>query len=150
MKAQAQHQQFGQNFKFIGGIQSKDIEKVWPLVAPMLANALKYDNSGMRLKDLKEEIDADQMQLWLVADDSIRCAAVTKIAQSVYGTKFARILFLAGDSIDEWLNELLAIIEPWAKHHGCEIIEAVGRKGWDRVGKRFGYRHSYTVIQKDL
>lgn len=139
-----------EQFKFIGGIPSDDIDKLWEAVAPMLAEALKYDNSGMRLKDLKEELDADQMQLWIVADDVIRCAAVTKIANSLYGTHFARILFLAGDHIDEWLGELLTIIEKWAKEHGCDVIEAVGRKGWERVGKKFNYRHSYTVIQKDL
>lgn len=150
MKAQAQHQPVGQSFKFIGGIQKEDIDKVWPLVAPMLAKALEYDNSGMRLIDLKDDIEANQKQLWIVADESIRCAAVTSVTHSMYGRHLARIICLAGDGMDEWLSEILDVIEPWAKSHGCEFIEAVGRKGWERAAKKFGYRHSYTVIQKDL
>lgn len=62
------------------------------------------------------------------------------------------VLFVicAGGNIDEILNAQDQV-EAIAKKQGCDTIEIRGRKGWEKIAKKFkGYKTHYVVIKKDL
>jgi hypothetical protein len=52
--------------------------------------------------------------------------------------------------INYWLVELQPEIERWARMQGCARAIAIGRPGWLRVLKRYGYRPWGTAFAKEL
>lgn len=77
-----------------------------------------------------------------------RSAAVTEIAQFTR----RRILIVVHGGGD--LEELLDVLEPrmcaFACAEGCDAIMGTGRRGWDRVTKKRGYRFAWINMIKDL
>jgi len=79
---------------------------------------------------------------------SPRSAAVAEIAQ------FARrkILIVVHGGGD--LEELLDVLEPrmcaFARAEGCDTIMGTGRRGWERVTQKRGYRFAWINMIKDL
>jgi len=77
-----------------------------------------------------------------------RSAAVTEIAQ------FARrkILIVVHGGGD--LEELLDVLEPrmcaFARAEDCDAIMGTGRRGWERVTGKRGYRFAWINMIKDL
>lgn len=51
---------------------------------------------------------------------------------------------------DGWFDDVQEEIELWAESHGCDYVEGIGRPGWERIGKRLGYRKQYTIYVKEL
>lgn len=75
-------------------------------------------------------------------------AAVTEIAQ------FARRKILIVVHGGGNLEELLDVLEPrmcvFARAQGCDAIMGTGRRGWERVTGRRGYRFAWINMIKDL
>lgn len=62
------------------------------------------------------------------------------------------VLFIvcAGGNLDE-ITSAQEQLEAIAKKQGCDTIEIRGRKGWEKIAKKFkGYETHYVVIKKDL
>ena len=56
----------------------------------------------------------------------------------------------AGGELDQILNAQ-EDLERIARKQGCKDIEIRGRKGWEKVAKKFkGYKTHYVVINKEL
>ena len=135
----------------ITGVPASFIDEAWPVVADLLEKALKHDYYGMSLADVKEFIVNEEMQLWTVFDEAKHLlAACTTETNEAFGHKGCKIILLAGGHMSTWLDDLLDVIDRWATAQGCEYIEAIGRRGWEKAAKKFGYQYGHTVIYKEL
>ena len=98
-------------------------------------------------KDLEKtlrDIELQKKQLWVI--DDLRAVLITELLSN--GT--CLLYMVTGEGIDDWGTETIHHIEQWAKHAGCHTVLAVGRKGWEKVGKPFGYSVAYTTFKKEL
>ena len=64
--------------------------------------------------------------------------------------RIADVMWLAGSDIELWLPLLADGERFFREHERCDVIRAFGRRGWDRMLATHGYRHKYTVIEKEL
>ena len=77
-------------------------------------------------------------------------ACITHLVKRTDGRVTCSIV-AAGGTMDGILA-LVAIVEDFAREHGCASVTWSGRRGWDKVyaGMSTGYRPVATVYEKDL
>ena len=112
--------------------------RVWPLIAPALHMEAEDTEQG-----LLAEILAGRAQLW----PGEACAIVTQCIRSAEGGTIHA--WLGGGN----LREMLALrpgIEAWGRAMGCSWATIDGRKGWERLYRRFGYEPDGEVLRKAL
>jgi hypothetical protein len=97
---------------------------------------------------VEAECAAGRMVFWA----GKHCAALTNFID--YPNGKALNVFAGGGDSHEALDEFVTRVEPdlvvWAKASGCRWIIGHGRPGWERVCKKMGYRHAWTVMSKEI
>ena len=131
----------------IGGVPAERIVDVWPRVAPLLERVLNEDASGYTLQDVMWELHDGMSQLWVVED--FEAVFVTKILRRPQHC-VAWCWMAAGDNAAHWIDDVMTLLEAWAKANGCQFAEFSGRKGWAKYCKPAGYRTVLTTFRKDL
>jgi hypothetical protein len=113
-------------------------ERCWPLIAPALALHEEDTREGVLA-----EVMAGRAQLW----PGDHCAIITQC-----------VMTDGVGSIHAWLGggrlcEMLALrpgIEAWGRAMGCDFATIDGRKGWERLYRRFGYEPHEGLLRKAL
>ena len=104
----------------------QEIDKFWGLVEFLIAEALKYGGSYADLKDIKEELIKDNMQLFIMfgQDDD----GETKM----------------------WVDQLVQTLENFAKINKCKRLNMLGRPGWKEFVKKHGWKVKHYQYQKEI
>ena len=131
-----------------------ELSTYWPRAIPWLERGRKYWEHLYDLTDLYIELFAGRMQLWLVGqpDDAFGCF-ITEI-RSFPKAKMLAFIYAGGEEDD--LDKLSAgetyhdYIVTWAKERGCKFSRIEGRKGWERIGQRLGYKNIRVYMTKNL
>lgn len=100
-------------------------------------------------EEIRDELRSARAQLWCFWDDKIIGIWVTKINSAKEHT-WGVVWGCAGD-FSEYKDDSIAffgIIEDWFREQGCEFVEWIGRKGWQRVFP--DYREHAIVLRKEL
>ena len=126
-------------------VPSEDVEFIWSQVAPLLEKALDETYS---IKDILYGLSNDRMQLFISwHDNKVESAVVTEIAQYPK-SKVLRYFLAGGTNLENWLEEIQAVIEKFAKKENCTHLEVAGRKGW--VRKLKGFRVKAYLLNKEI
>ncbi len=126
-------------------VPSEDVEFIWSQVAPLLEKALDETYS---IKDILYGLANDRMQLFISwHDNKVESAVVTEIAQYPK-SKVLRYFLAGGTNLENWLEEIQAVIEKFAKKENCTHLEVAGRKGW--VRKLKGFRVKAYLLNKEI
>lgn len=110
-------------------------------LAHNIENALEYANDSHNALDVLDAVKSGKAQFFSIGDSCV----ITEIVD--YPQKSVCRIWLAGGNMDELL-EAEKHIASLAKEHGCDGMEIIGRKGWQRVLK--DYKPSAVVLVKDL
>lgn len=124
-------------------VPPKNISMVWQIVAGMLDRVPDYTGD----KDMAQTYDdliASRKQLWVI--EEFKAALITEVKDN--GT--CLLYMVSGTGIEDWQDHVISRIENWARSVGCTNMLAVGRPGWARVGKKYGYEHAFTTVKKEL
>lgn len=126
-----------------------DIEKVWPHVAPGIAEALESSNGEASVEDTKVGLVAGRTQLLLMEDGGSTLGVVFMFLNFPQ-FKIARVLLLFGEGMER-LRGVMAAAETWGKSNGCRYVEAwVASESRERLFGRFGYEPTYRIVRKSL
>lgn len=91
-------------------------------------------------------------QLWVYWDEQSEHigTVVTRIID-FDAMRACVIEYCAGpaNAVQDYFNHIEEI-ETWARYNGCQETRIVGRKGWRRVLRDYGYEHQYEVLGKKL
>jgi hypothetical protein len=120
----------------------------WPAIHAVLAPALAHaDTPAPELIDL---LLANMAQLWVLrkGGDPI-AAAVTELRPSPRGVVVHGML-LAGENMDDWIDDALACVKRHARDVGAIGIEIIGRDGWERLLTRKGWKRSAVTMRLEL
>ena len=136
---------------FISGIPSERVDEVWHECKEYVQMGNNKSKEEMTIDDIYEKLLTADMQLWIVfsKDREIYSVLTTEIVTYPRKTT-CRIVTLGGEGLDEWVEDLLNILEEWAKEQGCVAMETCCRKGFTKKLKKYGYEHAYTVLGKEL
>lgn len=122
------------------------VQAHWHLALPFVQRALAYQSDHDENSVYRNLVIGD-MQLWLVHEPgAVKAAVVTRFLQ--YPLRKVCLIFgLGGDDMEQWIDLLPAVLEPWAKAQGCTHIELRGRAGWERM---LGWHREAIVLRKEL
>jgi len=127
------------------GIPSDDIDFVWDDVLPFVEKALSRDDGKWTVRSIKESLEQEQTQLFVVIDDEIIAIIITQITPFP-GKKVLTIKFASGRDIDRWVH-LINHFEQWAREKNCQSVEVWGREGWERM---LNYERVGVILRKSL
>jgi hypothetical protein len=131
----------------IGGVHPRQVALVWDRVEPILARVVK-PHTGYSLESVLTELQLANMQLWVIGD--FQGVVVTQI----YVRPLHKVLwvqFLAGDHMQEWLDDWVETQDEYARSNDCKAIEFCGRHGWNKIRERHrDYKSMLTVFRKEL
>jgi hypothetical protein len=116
----------------------------------MVDQVVEHTTGRYLAEDIRHSCEQRDMQLWLILTDSqLRGILVTEVL--VYPRKKAlRVVMIGGEGLDEWNAEMDRTLEAFARHEGCSLIDAHGRKGWARKIAPFGYRQTAAEYERSL
>ena len=115
----------------------------------LLASALERSDGRHDFASIMAGLEAGRYQLWMVFDEmnSPIGALVTTIERYPL-MDMLNLLFCGGESLENWHEEMLEVLERFAKENGCSGMELVGRHGWKPFLEKFGWEASYLVCQR--
>lgn len=105
--------------------------------------ALGYSGGTHNFDDVKQAIIEGRMQLWPAPNS----AAVTEIVE--YARKKVIHVFLAGGQMDEVVGGIESVAE-WGRAQGCQSMTISGRKGWERILDKSGFRPVLVTMERKL
>lgn len=121
-----------------------EVDTFYPFVEEWLQQAIDFAGDRYADGEVLRDCKRGTRQLWLVWENNILGAVVTKI----FGrARVCQIELCAGEGIDEWLH-LLSELEGWALNQGCAEMEVVGRLGW--IKKLKDYDKRAIIMRKKL
>ena len=103
--------------------------------------ALGYAGNSHTALDVLDAIKRGKAQFFPYENSVI----VTEIVD--YPQRTSCRIWLAGGDMDE-LMEAEKEVADWAKGHGCDSMEIIGRKGWERQLNE--YQATATLLTKEL
>jgi hypothetical protein len=119
----------------------------WPAIVGRVAEC------GVAAGDLRspgewlERIQSKDAQLWLVRKgQNIVGVVITEIYDTRRGKTCAMPVTAADDMVAA-IPVVLDVIGRWAREHDCKRLEGVGRKGWARALKAYGWQELATVVE---
>lgn len=121
----------------------------WHRAQPFVERALQAVPCGLASRDVRDALNRGDMQLWSVEDGDTKAMLVTQIVPHPEH-RVCQVYLGAGDDMDSWLPDFVSRLEQWARNMGCQWIDVAGRKGWERIGQSFGFRHAYSVVRKEI
>ena len=137
---------------YVSGIPSSKIDEVWEECKDYIEMGNDKSRQEMNLEDIYKKLSDADMQLWVIfdpKDKEIHSVLTTEIV-TYPRKKTCRIVTLGGQNLDDWVEEFLDILEEWAVAHNCMAMETCCRKGFIKKLEKFGYKHTYTILGKEL
>lgn len=122
---------------------SDGVAAIWGRVAPLLNKAISF-NDGYLPEDVKEAIQDQRMQLFVVADDdnTIKGAIVTEL-HTYPRSRSMFLIFLGGSGYRDWPMEQLW---QWGRMMKCDHATGIGRLGFDTLLPEAKTRFKYFQL----
>jgi hypothetical protein len=124
------------------------VPEVWPFVAELASTIAETSAGRVNADFIRERIETERMQLWVVLDDAGRALALA--VTEIIAFPFAKVCVvhgLAGHDREKWIHHLGGI-EAWARKIGCSRVEVRGRKGMAKVLRE--YKLTAVFLEKEL
>jgi hypothetical protein len=123
------------------------VENIWPQVEKYLEGPAKYSYGRYEIEDIKQGLLTKPQHLWIAFDGSKVYGAVVT-AFSYYPRMMSLdMIFTGGVELKKWKDPMLALLQKFAKEHGCKIIESYGRPGWEKIFKNDGYKSRFVFYE---
>jgi hypothetical protein len=123
------------------------IENIWPLIEKYLDGAAKYTHGRFKVEDIRNRLYTAPQQLWIAYEDlKVYGAVVTEITQYPQMTSLV-MHFTGGEDLPKWKDDMLHLLQRFAKDQGCAVIESYGRPGWEKVFKNDGFKSRFMFYE---
>jgi len=131
-------------------INPNNVENIWHIVAPWIAQAIGDSDTWSDLDTIKENALRGHAHIWIGKDqqDQMDVVFVTE-TWFLDGRRALVVRWLCGRNMAEWIGDL-SYLENWAAQNGFQSLQIWGRKGWIRACKSLGYKNEFTVLSKPL
>ena len=113
----------------------------WERCHKWISDALEYAGGTHTMEDVYHAVATGKAQFHPLE----KSAMITEIVD--YPQRAICRIWLAGGELDE-LMQAEKSIAVWAKSLGCDAMEIIGRKGWQRQLK--DYTATAVILAKDL
>jgi len=126
------------------------LDLVWTRVEPILQRAVQRGRGHYTTRDIFALIQKGEQQLWTITEDGrIIAGLVSEVRFSPAGRGTLTVYCAAGKEVRRWLPRAIGVISSYAHQRGCSELRVVGRRGWQRYLKPYGFFQESIVLVKD-
>jgi hypothetical protein len=132
-------------------IPKSEVPPIWPVVSPFIESAWAQAPGYYRAIDILDRILQDIECLWGVFDNDLNMVAAftTQVEQYPLSRKLV-ITCMSGKGVRDWYDQMMEILERFAKDQGCSSIIVRGREGWRRLGRNKNWKHTASTLEYPL
>lgn len=121
----------------------------WQRIRPHLERLCeRQELHGMTVESLARDIASGSLRCWILGD--FQAVFLTKLYQQAAGKIMCALSWAAGEDVTDKQREVLGRIEEYARDNGARGLEIMGRRGWERVVRDWGYRNFYVGLIKEF
>ena len=115
----------------------------------LLAPAVERAQGREDVDTVWEHVKTGSHQAWMIFETPKKPlgAMVTHIAEYPLRDMLS-IDWLAGENMDDWIEDLLTNLERFAKETRCVGLEIIGRPGWAKYLAKYGWTAPHVVCEK--
>ena len=134
-------------------LSPKDIERFWPLVEFMVAEALQYSGKYAESKHIFDWLKKDQMQCWVMfgsdetEENKVFGICIGRIGAMPNYNQY-EIVICTGKRRELWQDQLEKEINDFAKINNCKRLSIMARPGWEKVTKQYGWKKKHVQLEK--
>ena len=129
-----------------------EAQLLWPNADKYLRQAISdiEDDPDTFMRQLQAKIFSGVHTLWVMEDGKKQVAyAVTAVYSGDGIVNIAQIYLAQGNDLDLFLDKMDEFTV-WALKNGAHFIEVIGRKGWERVLRPYGFKHNFTSLLRRI
>jgi len=129
-----------------------EAQLLWPKAEEHLRQAISDNESDpdRYMMQLKAKIFSGVHALWVMEDEKKPVAyAITAVYSGDGIVTVAQIYLAQGKDLDMFLDKMDEFTV-WALKNGAHFIEVIGRKGWERVLRPYGFKHNFTSLLRRI
>ena len=134
----------------ITAVPIEGVDIVWEDAKKVLHKSVETSAGKFEVEDLRQELKAGQLVLWLVMDGSEVLAALTSRVIEYPGRRAMALDWVGGKHMRKWLPLVLNTLQRYATDCGCKHIEGYGRKAWGRILQKYGWQPEYIAYRMEL
>tara|TARA_R100000654_G_scaffold17802_2_gene37165 strand:- start:6600 stop:7019 length:420 start_codon:yes stop_codon:yes gene_type:complete len=134
----------------ITAVPIEGVDIVWEDAKKVLHKSVETSAGKFEVEDLRQELKAGQLVLWLVMDGSEVLAALTSRVIEYPGRRAMALDWVGGKRMSKWLPLVLNTLQKYATDCECKHIEGYGRKAWGRILQKYGWKPEYIAYRMEL
>lgn len=124
---------------------------LWDDIEPFLLMALEHSNGELDIDILRERIMSQEMLVVLVnVGDVIKAALTVEIRNFDTGKNTMILTTGGGTDMHLWIDEFSQLADDLARDKNCDEIYIIGRPGWKKVLKDYGFGVCHTVLSRKV
>lgn len=132
-------------------IEPKMVDSAIPYITPLLSLSIPYTSAFNNLEELinvmKEGIRP--WQLWMILKQDTVVGGFITTLERVGNDLLVNFEILAGLEAKEWIWPLVEKFEQYmAFMYNCTGSRIVGRKGWEKFLRNYGYEATHFITTK--
>lgn len=136
--------------KLISYIPPKHVELFWNDLKPLCQRSVPYTYGRYKVEDMYDIVMSGSHQLWAAQIDGVfKGVVITNIMRYPQKT-FLSMHFCGGFDLKEWKEPMLSKLREFAIEQKCDGIESTGRKGWERIFTKNGYKAKWITYELPL
>lgn len=126
------------------------VDLVWEKVIPHLLNGEQHWRHFYTLEQIHDNLIRGQQQLWCVTKGKRLIGALITQLDQFPEIVSLRYVYLGGKEFDPQMLKWLDMIEKWALQRNAVLVDFMGRKGWGKLLRKYGYTEAGVVYRKHL
>lgn len=131
-------------------LSQEKFDLYWPRISKEL-DTIPHIWSTWWTKDYIREVGmTGQWQVWGIGTEQTITGVIFTQVLTYPARKLFQVVLAFGTGFDEILETIDQVFSNYAKRMDCDLIEIVGRSGWERKLQRLGFKKVTTVVAKRL
>ena len=131
-------------------VPTNEVANIWGEILPLLDQATSL--SGGRYSNISVLDDAlsGRITVWIVVNKEKISSVFTVRIVDYPSRRALQVELLAGSKFRQWSKQMFNLMNSYAKSHNCTHLETGGRDGWERLGRKYGFKKAYTIIDREV
>jgi hypothetical protein len=123
------------------------IDTCWDKVEDFIGKAAKYTYGRYTTGNIYDMVKGGDYDLWVAYEEGTFKGAVVTNIITYPQKKILCMQFCGGEQLKLWKDQMLGLLQRFARDSGCEGIESTGRPGWAKVFKNDGYKATWITYE---
>jgi hypothetical protein len=129
-------------------IPPQSLHTVWDQAGPLLQKAVDESHGDVSMNSLREQLIAGNQKLMCVFDEGLQVIAciTIQVATMESGKRVLLVPMVGGERMSDWLPGVMDQLKEMKKVFICDEIRGIGRYGWIRELKKYGWKPTSVFV----